>query len=112
MAEKKAAPTPEALVRELSTFPLLGAMFRAACAPLRVGDENSDGPLAYEIAARTGRAQRYGADAASHVRRGNKRMEHRDGAYVGWRGGHRMQLPDAAAGAGLIRAAPESTLPS
>jgi hypothetical protein len=48
MAEQKSAPTPEALVRELSSFPLLGAMFGRRARRFGLGMKIPDGPLAYE----------------------------------------------------------------
>jgi hypothetical protein len=48
MAEQKSAPTPEDLVRELSSFPLLGAMFGRRARRFGLGMKIPDGPLAYE----------------------------------------------------------------
>ena len=48
MAAQKSAPTPEALVRELSSFPLLGAMFGRRARRFGFGMKIPDGPLAYE----------------------------------------------------------------
>jgi hypothetical protein len=48
MAEPKSAPTPEALVRELSSFPLLGAMFGRRARRFGWGMKIPDGPLAYQ----------------------------------------------------------------
>jgi len=48
MAETKAAHTPEALVRELASFPLLDAMFGRRARRFGYGMKIPDGPFAYD----------------------------------------------------------------
>src|SRR6202162_5569119 len=48
MAENTTASHPHAVVRELSAFPLLGAMFGRRARRFGLGMKIPDGPLAYE----------------------------------------------------------------
>ncbi len=48
MAEEKILPSPDALVSELSSFPLLGAIFGRRARRFGMGMKIPDGPLAYE----------------------------------------------------------------